>query len=72
MPVSKFRSIEDMPTRVEVTSDQLVVRIRALWARAFALARPLDFRGVTRYASIEQASDARTRATLERMRETRR
>jgi hypothetical protein len=71
MPVSKFRSIEDMPAPAEVTGDELVRRIRALWARAFTLARPLEFRGVTRYSSIEQASEARTRATIDRMRATR-
>jgi hypothetical protein len=72
MPVSKFRSIEEVPSRVEVAPDLLASRIRALWARAFTLARPLEFRGVTRYESIERASLARTRATLERMRATRR
>jgi hypothetical protein len=72
MPVSKFRSIEDVPTRIEGTPAQVAIRIRALWTRAFTLARPLDFRGVTRYANIEEASEARTRATLARMHETRR
>jgi len=72
MPVFKFRSIEEMPDRIEFVGDQLAVRIRALWARAFTLARPLDFRGVTRYTSIEQASEARSRATLARMRAARR
>jgi hypothetical protein len=72
VPVSKFRSVQDMPTPSEVTSDQLVRRIRALWARAFTLARPLGFRGVTRYVNIEQASEASVRATVERMRATRR
>lgn len=71
MPVFKFRAIEDVPAQIEVAGDQLAVRIRALWARAFTLARPLDFRGVTRYASVEEASKARTRATLSRMRATR-
>jgi hypothetical protein len=72
MPVSKFRSIEEVPCRVEVPPGRLAASIRALWARAFALARPLEFRGVTRYESIERASAARTQATLERMRATRR
>jgi hypothetical protein len=72
MPVSKFRSIEEMPSPIEDAPERLASRIRALWARAFTLARPLDFRGVTRYESIERASAARTRATLERMRATRR
>lgn len=72
MPVSKFRSIEDMPSRMEASGHQLAGRIRALWARAFTFARPLDFRGVTRYASVEQASEARTQATLARMRAARR
>jgi hypothetical protein len=71
MPVTKFRSIEDVPTLGAVAEGQLPERMRALWARTFMFARPLDFRGVNRYSSIEQAFEARSRATVERMRETR-
>lgn len=71
MPVSKFRSIEEVPSRVEVAAELLAPRIRALWARAFTLTPRLDFRGVSRYESIERASEARSEATLRRMRATR-
>jgi hypothetical protein len=67
MPVSRYRSVADMPRPEPATSSELAVRIRVLWNRAFLLSRPSFPRGVARFRSVEEANAARERATLERM-----
>ena len=69
MPVWRFRSVGEMPRPAASGNATLAARIRALWKRARALAPPLIVpRGVTRFRSIEEANEARTNATLRRMR----
>lgn len=69
MPVTKYRSVVEMPPPPPATERDLAARIRAVWNRAFLFCPSRPRRGVTRFASIERASEARTQATLERMRE---
>ena len=70
MPVSKYRSVADMPRVERAAPDELVARIRAVWRRAHLLCPPNPPRGVQRFASVEQADEARNAATLSRMRAT--
>ncbi len=70
MPVQKFRSVEDMPRPERSEGPALVEHIRALWNRAFLLSPPRFPRGVTRFASMELANEARERVVHERMRAT--
>jgi hypothetical protein len=71
MPVTKYRSVADMPRPVSATDESLPSRIRALWKRAFLLSPPAFPRGVTRFHSIEKANDARMQVTVQRMRSRR-
>lgn len=70
MSVRKYRSVADMPRVERAEPHELVARIRAVWRRAHLLCPPNPPRGVQRFSSIEQADEARTRATLARMRAT--
>lgn len=70
MPVTKYRSVMEMPSPPTATERDLAERIRAVWNRAFLVCPPRPPRGVTRFASVERANAARTQATLERMRDT--
>ena len=70
MPVSKYRSVQDMPRPPRTSDNDLTERIRAVWTRAFLLCPPAPPRGVTRFRSIESANAAREKATQERMRAT--
>jgi hypothetical protein len=69
MPVHKFRSVYEMPPLERVDGPDLIDRIRTLWNRAFALSAPAFPRGVTRFASIEDANRARFELLLGRMRD---
>jgi hypothetical protein len=68
MPVTKYRSVADMPRPRSGRDETLVLRIRTLWNRAFVLSPPAFPRGLRRYRSIEEANAARAEATHERMR----
>jgi hypothetical protein len=70
VPVSKHRSVEDMPRLPRVCAEDVVAHIRAVWNRAFRICPPNPPRGVTRFTSIESANEARSRATIDRMRST--
>ena len=70
MPVTKYRSVADMPRPAAAASGDLAARIRAVWNRAFGICPPCPPRGVTRYSSIEMSNQARLRSTVERMRKT--
>jgi hypothetical protein len=68
MPVQKFRSIEEMgePPACEPGTPEHCARVRALWHRASRLARPVYPCGVFRFRSIEEAQEARERASAEK------
>ena len=71
MPVEKFRSVEQMPRLEPADGTDLIERIRTLWNRAFLLSPPTFTRGVTRFASMQHANEAREKLIRERMRRTR-
>lgn len=68
MPVTKYRSVEEMPSVMRVQGDALIPRIRALWNRSFLLSPPDYPKGVLRFRSIEEANAARDAHTARRMR----
>jgi hypothetical protein len=70
MPVSRFNSAFDIPRPDRYDGPDLLQHIRILWNRAFALSSPSFTRGVTRFATIEDANRARFDATVARMRRT--
>ena len=70
MTVQRYRSVADMPRPEVVAPGELEARIRATWNRAQRLCPTTPPRGVTRFASIEAANEARRQATLVRMRTT--
>ncbi|MBX3272227.1 MAG: hypothetical protein KF729_18325 [Sandaracinaceae bacterium] len=73
MPVTKYRSVQEMPRPERVADAELLARIRAVMARARLFAPPLTApRGVTKFRSIEEADAAREAQTIERMRRSRR
>ena len=67
MPVTKYRSIQEMPVVEPRSEVDLAQRIRAVLTRAFVLCPPLQLRGVARFRSIEQANEARSKKTAQRM-----
>jgi hypothetical protein len=71
VPVSKYRSVTEMPRVPASDPSRLASRIRALWNRSFLLTPPSYPRGVSRFRDIAEANAARERATLRRMRATR-
>ena len=71
MPVTKYRSVADMPPLTPAVESSLVERIRTLWRRAFLLSPPSIPRGVARFRDMSDANDARDRATRQRMAKTR-
>lgn len=68
MPVTKFRSVADMPAPLSDSGKDLIARIRALWNRAFLLSPPDIPRGVQRFSSIEEANRARLARLTSRLR----
>jgi DNA-binding response OmpR family regulator len=70
VPVHKYRSVAEMPRVERAEPHELVARIRAVWRRAQLVSPAAPPRGVRRFASIEAANEARTAATLARMRAT--
>ena len=70
MSVRKYRSVADMPRVERAEPGELVERIRAVWRRAHLLCPPDPPRGVRRFTSVAKANEARTEATLARMRAT--
>lgn len=71
MPVYKYRTIAEMPPLPLATSKDLPSRIRAVWNRAFQICPPTFPRGVSRFGTIEEANEARTKIVIERMRDRR-
>jgi hypothetical protein len=71
VPVTKYRHVEQMPRTPRSDDSELVERITTLWRRASRLASPTVEPGVRRFRTIEEANDARSEATLRRMRELR-
>ena len=71
MPVSKYRSVEQMPPAPRASDDELAERITAAWSRARRYAPLSIVPGVQRFRSVEDANAARGEATTERMRKTR-
>jgi hypothetical protein len=74
MPVTRYRDVAEMPPPPLATGEELARRIRQVWARAAKLGRLRPPRGVQRFASIEEAQEARdaaTRLRIERLAEQR-
>lgn len=67
MPVTKYRSVQEMPLVEPRREVDLGQRIRAVLARAVLLCPPLQLRGVERFRSIEQANESRSQKTAQRM-----
>lgn len=70
MSVEKFRSVEHMPRPQCLDDARLLEHIRTLWNRAFTLAPPDFPRGVHRFATIDEANQARFDHRVARMRRT--
>jgi len=70
MPVTKYRSVADMPRAPLLDSGELAPRIRAVWNRAFRFCPPAMPYGVSRFSTIEDANEARKHRTIERMRKS--
>jgi hypothetical protein len=72
VPVTKYRSVADMPRPARVTDGaSLLACIRAVWGRAARLAPPpVVPRGVARFRTIEEANAARSELTAQRMRQS--
>jgi hypothetical protein len=70
MPVTKYRSISDMPRPGPRSGEELAKRIRAVWRRSQILCPATIRPGVFRFSSIEEANAARDQATRERMKAT--
>ena len=70
MPIQKFRSFEEASRALLRGEDDtaLAVRVAALWAFSARLAPQLGFRGVRKYASVEEAEQDRRRMIAERPR----
>jgi hypothetical protein len=68
MPVTRYRSVSDMPRPPRIVSHNLGAELRAVWNRTFLLSLPEVVPGVLRFRTIEQANDARTASTLRQMR----
>lgn len=68
MPVTKFKSISEMPPAPRVEGPELFDRIRVLWNRAFTLSPPDFLPGVTRFRTIADANQARFDSLIVRMR----
>lgn len=68
MPVTKFKSVSDMPRPSRADGADLIERIDAVWSRAFELLPPEFPRGVMRFRSIDDANRARAASVAERMR----
>lgn len=70
MPVQKFRSFDEasraLAARKPTAGPTLESRVASLWAFSAALTAPLGFRGVRKYASIDEANDDRRRMTVAR------
>ncbi len=71
MSVTKYRDVAEMPPLPLVSGPELAQRIRSVWARARRLARACRAPGVQRFASIEEAQQAREEATRARMQQLR-
>ena len=71
MAVKKFRTFEDASrdlVRHRDEGQELAARVAALWAFSARLAPPLEFRGVRKYASLEEADADRQRMIVTRLR----
>lgn len=69
MPVQKFRSFDDASRALATATPgggSLEERIARLWLFSDALVAPLDFRGVRKYRSVEEADEDRRRMTIAR------
>ena len=72
MGVTKYRSASEVPAPSRCSDEELVPRIRRVLDRSFRFAGPRQTYGVSRFRSMEEANAARERATIARMRATRR
>jgi hypothetical protein len=68
MPLTKYRSIDEVPGTTTVAAGSIPARLRAIWRRTFAFSPSLRPRGVRRFRDVEAANAARNSNTLERMR----
>ena len=60
MPFEKYRDVSEVPDPPLPSSDEeLVERIRFLWMRTFALARPHFKPGVRKYRNVEEMKAGR-------------
>ena len=69
MPVQKFRTLDEASRALAIgdgDSRALETRIAALWSFSSRLSMPLGFRGVRKYASIDDANADRDRMTIAR------
>lgn len=70
MPVQKFRSFEDASRALAVDSERqagrLEARIAHLWSLSAALTPPLNFRGLRKYRSLDEADEDRRRKIVAR------
>jgi hypothetical protein len=68
MPVTRYRSVSEMPRPPRAEASELTRRIRSLWRRVLTMA-PKDVpRGVQRFRTIEEAQAARAAAERRRLR----
>jgi hypothetical protein len=74
MSVTRYRDASEMPppARGNPSDPRTYARIKNLWRFSSRCVQPLFQAGVYRYRSIEESQAARERATIERMRATRR
>jgi hypothetical protein len=71
MPIKKFRTFEDASRDLIRRGDsdvELAARVAALWAFSAHLAPSLGFRGVRKYATLEEADADRQRMIMARQR----
>ena len=69
MPVKKFRTFEDASRDLLHHRDDdaaVARRVAALWAFSARLVAPVGFRGVRKYASLDEADADRERMIRER------
>lgn len=59
MPVEKYRSVADMPPPPAARGEEILHRIRKLWARSALLAPRIYPRGVFKFRNLEEAQAAR-------------
>lgn len=71
MPVSKYRSVEDMPPPPRPNPEELLDRIRAVWNRAALLTGFGYPPGLYKFRTLEEAQAARDEVTRQRVQKLR-